>query len=312
MNLNPSFSAMTILSFLLTVLLVSGRAVAQSNDIEKGSSSKTGYSLSYTPIYQFETDMGDDGQFDVQRHLLRFNISRSFEKRWTAGLGLSFDYERWNFSGIEHLASVDMWDEIFRPGIRVPIFYSTTGDWRFGFIPSADFSGASGAKVSESLSYGVVVSAAHVFSPDLMVGLGAGIFERLDQSEIFPYVIINWKLNEKFLITNPFPAGPVGPAGLELVYKSKNSWEVGMGSAYRSYRFRLDDSSTVADGIGEVDFWAYFVRVGWRLGERYHFDLNGGMLFSGDITIEDKDGNKLGATDYDTAPFLGMTLKGRF
>ncbi|MBU1138777.1 MAG: hypothetical protein KKA76_07365 [Proteobacteria bacterium] len=312
MNPNQSFSTMIVFFFFFTALLFSGHAEAQSNSTEKGGSSKTGYSLSYTPIYQFETDMGKGGQFDVQRHLLRFNISRSIEKRWTVGLGLSFDYERWNFSGIERLASVDTWDEIFRPGIRVPIFYSTTTDWRFGFIPSVDFSGASGAKVSESLSYGAVVSAAHVSGPDLMLGFGAGIYDRLDQAEFFPYVIINWKINEKFLLTNPFPAGPVGPAGLEVVYNSKNSWELGMGSAYRSYRFRLDDSSSVADGIGEVDFWAYFVRVGWRLGESYRFDINGGMLFAGDITIEDKNGNKLGETDYDTAPFVGVTLKGRF
>ena len=104
----------------------------------------------------------------------------------------------------------------------------------------------------------------------------------------------------------------VGPAGLELVYTPDRSWEMGVGSAYRSYRFRMDDSSAVADGIGEVDFWAPFMRVGWRLGKYYHLDINGGALVGGSITIEDENGNELGQTDYDTAPFIGVTLKGDF
>jgi hypothetical protein len=104
----------------------------------------------------------------------------------------------------------------------------------------------------------------------------------------------------------------VGPAGLELVFAPNKNWEMGMGGAYRSYRFRLDDSSAVADGIGEVDFWAPFLRVGRRLGERYRLDINGGALVGGSIAIEDQNGNKLGDTDYDTAPFIGVTLKGQF
>jgi hypothetical protein len=68
----------------------------------------------------------------------------------------------------------------------------------------------------------------------------------------------------------------------------------------------------VADGIGEVDFWAPFLRVGWRLGKHYRLDINGGALVGGSIAIEDENGNDLGDTGYDTAPFIGVTLKGKF
>jgi len=304
--------AVFALSLVFAAMAVPGRANAQSTDSGEGSRSKTSYRFSYTPIYQFETDLDSSGSFDVQRHFLRFDISRFIDRHWTVGLGLSLDYERWNFSDIAGLAGVDLWDEIFRPGISVPVFYSSGSNWRFGFIPSIDFAGASGAEAGESLSYGAVLSAAYAFGPDLMLGLGTGIFERLDQSEVFPFVVIDWKINDRLRLTNPFRAGPVGPAGLELVYALTGSWEMGVGGAYRSYRFRLDDSSAVADGIGEVDFWAPFLRVGWRLGEHYRFDINGGALVSGSITIEDENGNELGGTNYDTAPFIGVTLKGQF
>ncbi len=301
-----------VLALVLTLMAIPARSDAQSTDSTEGLSAETGYRFSYTPIYQFETDLDSGGKFDVQRHFLRFDVSRFINRQWTVGLGVSFDYERWNFSDVAGLSGVDPWDEIFRPGISVPIFYSTGDKWRFGIIPAIEAAGATGAETSESLSYGAVLSAAYTFSPKLMLGLGAGIFERLDQTEVFPFVVINWKINDRLKLTNPFRAGPVGPAGLELVYTPIDSWEMGLGSAYRSYRFRLDDSSAVPDGIGEVDFWAPFLRVGWRLGERYRFDLNGGALVGGSIAIEDENGNELGQTDYDTAPFIGLTLSGRF
>ena len=304
--------AMLALLLVFAAMAVPVRSDAQSTESGERGRSKTMVRFSYTPIYQFDTDLDSGGSFDVQRHFLRFDISRFINRQWIVGLGLSLDYERWNFSDIDGLAGVDLWDEIFRPGISLPVFYSTGGKWRFGVIPSIEFAGASGAEASESLSYGAVLSAAYTFGPNLMLGLGTGIFERLDKSEVFPFVVIDWKINERLRLTNPFRAGPVGPAGLELVYSPEGGWEMGMGGAYRSYRFRLDDSSAVADGIGEVKFWAPFLRVGWRMGERYRFDINGGAMVGGSITIEDENGNELGETDYDTAPFVGVTLKGQF
>jgi hypothetical protein len=304
--------AVLALSIALAAIALPGHADAQSTSPGGRDRSKTGYRFSYTPIYQLETDLDSGGSFDVQRHFLRFDIARFLDRHWTVGLGLSVDYERWNFSDIAGLAGVDLWDEIFRPGISVPVFYSPGEKWRFGVIPSIDFAGATGAETSESLSYGAVLTAAYAVRPGLMVGAGTGIFERLDQSEVFPYLVIDWKIDDRLRLTNPFRAGPVGPAGLELVYTPDDTLEMGVGGAYRSYRFRLDDSSAVADGIGEVDFWAPFLRVGWRLGNHYRLDINGGALVGGSIAIEDENGNDLGDTGYDTAPFIGVTLKGRF
>ncbi|MGB5984434.1 MAG: DUF6268 family outer membrane beta-barrel protein [Desulfobacterales bacterium] len=270
------------------------------------------YQLSYTPLYQFDTDLDSGGSFDVQRHLLRIGASRALNRSWTLGVGLSFDYEHWNFSGIDGLAGADLWDDIYRPGISLPLFYSTANRWRFGIIPSFDMAAASGADTGESLSYGAVLSAARSIRPGLMIGVGVGLFERLDQGEVFPYVVIDWKISDRLRLSNPFQAGPVGPAGLELSYRTADAWELGLGGAYRSYRFRLDDSSAVEEGIAEVDFWAPFARMGRKLGEQIWLDLNGGVLLNGNITIEDKDSDKLGDSDYDPTPFVGLTLRGRF
>lgn len=293
-------------------LILTTPSFVNASGHEQASRSRTSYQFSYTPIYQFEADLGDGGEFDVQRHLFRFDFSRFINRQWMAGAGLSMDYERWSFSNTGGLAGVDLWDDIFRLGLNVPIFYQMDNSWLFSFIPSFDFAGATDVGLDDSLSYGAVLSATYSFNPDLTLGLGGGIFERLDETKFFPYVVINWQINDRLQLTNPFRAGPIGPAGLELVYRAKDTLEIGIGGAYRSYRFRLNDSSTVMDGIGQVDSWGTFFRMGWTLFKQARLDLNGGFLLGGEITIEDNDANELGETTFDTAPFLGLTIRGLF
>ena len=306
------FAAPISVLMILFALAMAGPAYAQPADAGKGGPPKTSYRFSYTPIYQFETDLDGGGEYDVERHFLRFDVMRMIDRHWMVGMGLSLDYERWNFSGINGLAGVDVWDEIVRPGISVPVVYRTANRWRLMVVPSLEFSGASGAETSESLSYGTVLSAMHAVGPHLMIGLGAGVFDRLDEWEVFPFLAIDWKINDRLKLSNPFQAGPAGPAGLELVFTPTNTLEFGLGSTYRSYRFRLDDSSAVPDGIGAVESWVSFLRIGWRFGELYHLDFNGGALLDGEISIDDEDGNDLGETGYDTVPFIGVTIRGHF
>lgn len=154
------FPSLLLFALALVLTAVSTQAAEPSiSSKKKGPSS--GYKLSYTPIYQFNTDMDAGGKFDVQRHLIRFGTNRFINRNWMVGLGMGFDYEQWDFTQAGGLAGVDLWDEIFRTSIGIPIIYSPGNQWRFGFIPTADFAGASGAEIDESASYGAVLTAAY-------------------------------------------------------------------------------------------------------------------------------------------------------
>jgi hypothetical protein len=166
--------------------------------------------------------------------------------------------------------------------------------------------------LNEALTYGAVVSLSHAFSRDLVLGIGVGVFDRLEETDAFPFLVIDWKISPHVRLTNPLRAGPAGPAGLELVYSPDGIWSFGVGGAYRSYRFRLDDRSAVTDGIGEVEFLVTFAKAARRFGSRLSLDISAGALFDGEIAIEDAGGNELGSTGYDTAPFAAVTLTGRF
>jgi hypothetical protein len=42
------------------------------------------------------------------------------------------------------------------------------------------------------------------------------VFSDIEETKVIPLVIVNWRLNDRWSLVNPLPAGPVGPAGLEL------------------------------------------------------------------------------------------------
>lgn len=87
---------------------------------------------------------------------------------------------------------------------------------------------------------------------------------------------------------------------------------MGLGGAYRSFRFRLDDGGAVANGVGEDTFLVSFLRVQRKLGAGLSLDLIGGGMFNGELTIESSDGDEIGSDDEDNPPFAALTLSGRF
>ncbi|MCA1789590.1 MAG: hypothetical protein LC667_06975, partial [Thioalkalivibrio sp.] len=86
--------------------------------------------------------------------------------------------------------------------------------------------------------YGGIVSATRAFAPDRRLGFGVGVFGQLEETTVIPILIVNWRLSERWSLVNPLPAGPVGPAGLELDYRFDHGWRLGSGATSHSLRFR--------------------------------------------------------------------------
>ncbi|MBT8339954.1 MAG: hypothetical protein KJP07_08070 [Desulfatitalea sp.] len=238
-------------------------------------------------------------------------MSKPLNRKWVLGMGLSYDFERWNFNDISSIAGTAPWRQIHRIGLSLPVFHAPSLSWRLGAVPMFEFAGTPGANLEKSLSYGVVLTALKVFGPQLTLGIGAGVFSRLEEVSGFPYLAINWAINDQWRLQNPLRSGPAGPAGLELVYSPDERWTVGAGGAYRTYRFRLDEKDAIINGIGEVGFAFTFVRATRRLGAGITVDVTAGALFDGDLTVENDRHNDVGATGFDTTPMVALTLSGR-
>ena len=303
-----------LLTFVLLtgIMGVTGLTPAHCDDRESQAGPPLFVSFNYTPVYQFRTSLDDGGSFNVSRHYFRFGLMKPMSRSFRLGLGLKYDYEKYNFNDLATVAGATPWSTLHSPGASLPMFYEFTENWTLGFIPAIDFPGESGAALNDRFVYGGVVTLTHEFGQGLNVGLGFSLFEQLERTTFFPFLAISWQINEQFRIANPFEAGPAGPAGLELVYAPSPKWELGAGGAFRSYRFRLDDRSTVPNGIGQNDFLVTFLRIQRKLGKGFSVDLAGGALFDGKLTIRDSDGSKLASDRYDPAPLVALTFSGRF
>jgi len=282
---------------------------AQAQPAGSRDTGRTVYSFSFSPINQFESDFAQGGSFSVQRYVFNFETSSPVANSLRAGISLGYEFEKFHFSGTTAFAGTDPWSDIHRFSAGLPASYRMTDSWSLFISPQVEWYGESAvANWKDALGYGAIFAVSYRVSPGLTLGAGAGVFSRMAETKGFPYIAIDWKITEELRLNNPFRTSPSGPAGLELSYRISERWEIAAGGAYRSFRFRLDDSGVAPNGIGEVDSTVGYARLTYRMGRDFKLDLYGGAAFNGKVRIADSNGNELGSDDFKTAPMMALSL----
>jgi hypothetical protein len=269
-------------------------------------------SASLSTIFLFDTDLDSGGSYSWGSARVAGSMLRQFTPQLAAGISISYEYQDWTFSNPVAFGGTAPWSNINRPRVAATVFYAPAEDWLIGFIPSVGWSYENGASTSDALEYGAVVTAAKVFSPRLTLGLGAAVFRQIFETKVYPFPVVDWQIDDRWKLTNPFEAGPAGGAGLELVYGINDQWEIGAGGSYRSYVFRLSQDGPVGNGIGENNFVPVFLRVSYHAGKETQLDFYAAALTNGKLTVKNASGNDLVNDSYKTAPALGLTLQTRF
>ena len=98
----------------------------------------TEFSISAFPLYQFDTDLEGGGDYNVKRYFFRFDAGQQMTTDIKAGIGLSYDYEDWDFTGATGFRDVP-WGDIHRTGIDLSFQYAGIEDWTVFFLPSLQF-----------------------------------------------------------------------------------------------------------------------------------------------------------------------------
>jgi hypothetical protein len=275
------------------------------------ASGQTQTFVSFAALGQASSDLDDGGDFSATAVLLRAGMSRRYASGRSAGISFSYDAIDYDFSGGTSYPGAP-WGTVQRIGFSAPMGLPGSNGWQYGLSPSVEWSRENGADWGDSLIYGAVVSATRVLDPDRRIGVGLGAFSQLEETRVFPLVLVDWRLSERWRLVNPLPSGPVGPAGLELDYGFDSGWNLGLGLAYRSIRFRLDEDGPVPGGVGEENGVPVFLRGSTRIGERASFMVYAGAMVSGELELEDADGNGIDKQSFDPSPLLGLSLSGRF
>jgi hypothetical protein len=293
------------LAAFLAAVVLAGPVLAQER------SDAVRWSSAITVVGQAEADLDGGGRAGFVAAIATLDAFRRFDARFAAGLGLRYDVEDWSFDGTTAFGRA-AWGTLHRPALAVPLVWSVRPDVDVALTPSVQWSFERGASTSDAVVAGALVSATRRFSQDLSLGLGVGAFDDLEETRVFPVVVVDWRIDERWRLGNPFRAGPAGGAGLELAYEASDAWELGAGATWRSARFRLSRDGPVAGGIGEARAVPLFVRASWRPARDVRLDVHAGATVGGKLAVMDAEGRDLVEDDVDTAPFLGVTLRTRF
>jgi hypothetical protein len=289
---------------LAATLAGSGLAHAQALDWN--------YSLSASPVHQGKADLQGGGDMASTSLLLRAGASASLRGGHRAGVTLNYDTTDYTFGAAPAFGGHAPWGNVERYGFSLPMSYALQDGWSVGVAPSVDWFGERGADSGESLSWGGLFTATKRYANGNRLGFGFGAFDRFEKTSVFPMVLVDWKLSERWKLVNPLPAGPTGPAGLELDYRFDSDWNLGIGAAWRSTRFRLATNNAVANGIGEERGVPVFLRASRNFGKQAALNLYAGVVTNGQLRVEDAAGNTLRRVDLDTAPVVGATFTLRY
>lgn len=268
--------------------------------------------VAVTPVYQGTADLDAGGDFDVSRVSVLAGLAGEIGGGNRAGVTLNYDYGDYSFSNPVRFGGVAPWNIVQHYGVSVPLSFALRDDWSLGITPSVDWFKENGADSGESLAWGGFVLATRRFADGNRLGFGIGVFEQIEKTSVFPLLIVDWRLSDRWRLVNPLPTGPTGAAGLELDYRFDSGWSVGLGAAYRSVRFRLSSRGPVPDGVGEERGVPVFVRGTYNFDQQASLHLYAGVVAAGELRVYDPSGNKLRDDDFDPAPLLGATVIVRF
>lgn len=289
----------------VTSALLANAALAQTP-----SRKEAALFASVSGINQFDADLDEGGNAGWSGLILNGTYGQPVTPRLDFGLTLRYDYQNWRFSDPVAFGGATPWHILNAIAFGLSLDYAYQDDLRFGVAPVFGWSYETGASASDATNYGAVLSVTKRFSPRLMLGGGVSVFRQIDDTKAFPFVIVQWQIDDRWRLTNPFRAGPAGGAGIELAYAVSDTWEIAGGGAYRSSRFRLDDSGIAPGGIGESRLFPVFARATRKLGAQTTLELYAGVSARGRISVTDTQGHET-ATDYDSAPAIGLTLAHR-
>ena len=290
---------------LLTVLGLGVAAPLQAQDSGWRSFA------SVSPVFE-DASLASGGDASVGGVIVRLGTSREIGGGARAGLTVNYDYFDYSFDNPVAFGGVAPWGKLYRYGVSMPVSFTMGEGWVLGITPSFDWFKENGASSSDALAWGATMTAVKVFADGNQLGLGVAAFDRIEETSVFPFPIVNWRFDRHWRLINPLAAGPTGPAGLELNYEFDSGWALGLGAAWRKTRYRLSESGPVASGVGEISGAPIFLRARLDLGRSSTLNLYGGVIAGGKLRVEGPSGNLVREDDFDLAPLVGFNFVSRF
>lgn len=263
--------------------------------------------------HQFDASLDEGGGFEVNRFAVRAGARYQLEPRRSIGLSLGYDRHHYHFSGRSGFGGADPWDAVNTIRVSAPVQWEFNDRWTGFVLPSLRWNAEEGADWTESMLGGGFAGVSYRFNDNLTLGPGLGVLTQIEDSpSYFPVLLIRWNVIGKWWVATDQGLGASQGPGLSLTYAASDQWSAFLGGRYEKFRFRLSESGPNADGVGEERGVPIYAGATYRWQRERSVSLIGGVKLGGDLTLDNSSGHEVADTDYDPAPFVGVSCDFKF
>ncbi|MCV6585506.1 MAG: hypothetical protein OIF47_08220 [Marinibacterium sp.] len=257
--------------------------------------------------YQGQTDLSDGGAFSVGRGFLRGSAIYRSDQGYSAGLSIGLGRYAYDFSN----TGADPWDDVIDLRLTAPMRFDTGARSSVFLAPSLRYDYERDASASDGQTYGLFGGISWRINDRLTIGPAFGAFSEIgnDDWDVFPAVLVDWQIAERWrLSTAQAPGATQGP-GLSLTYSPNDTFRYGLTARYERNRFALDDDGIAPGGVGQDSSLPVALSVQYAPNPATSLSAFVGAEFNGELVLEDQDGAKVSRQDYDTAPIAGISFR---
>ncbi len=296
----------TMTTFILC-LLGSANALAEATTETRGPWF-WGFDAGY--VQQIDTELDESGtDFNLTTTFFDASLSYAWDRNTSVSLSIGEVRSDYDFDAGTTIEGLTPWGDVREQRISVPIRFAATDTANVIIIPSIRSNFEKDASFSDGQTEGLIAGAGWKLSDTLTLGPGFGWFSELDGgSTAFPIIVVDWKITDKLsLETGRGLAASRGP-GLTLNYALNDKWTLATSARFERIQFALDNDR----GIGEHRSSLIVANASYSPWPMTSISIFAGVELGGRLELQDNNGRKIAASDFDTAGIVGVTFVSRF
>ncbi|MBX3401992.1 MAG: hypothetical protein KF699_01140 [Phycisphaeraceae bacterium] len=258
--------------------------------------------------HAFRADF-DDAAADVSVTRAGLSAGWSYAVNDRLRLGMSADFESswYDFGNASMLPGGDApLDSAASIRFGPNIFYAISQQWSVFAGAGPEFSGAYGADVGDSFTFGGYVGARYAFSENFALSFGVQGRTRLEEdARLLPLLGIEWQITDDVRLTTEGP-------GVRLTVRLDEAWSFSIGAAWELREYRLEDDAPIPEGVLRDSRFVFGAGFDYTPSQWVTLSLFGGVVAWQEFRFDDRDGNELLEDNTDPTGFIGFSATFRF
>ena len=278
--------------------------------VGQSESSGASFSVQGGWVWQLRSDLTDtaSGRFTHDRGHLRLRGRIPLRDDLELLLGARQQRDHFGFSDM-----VSPWGNVNTTQIDAALQWQASKQWQVFGGGMVKWASEQGAGVGDGFEGGGVLGGAYAFSESLVLGGGVGVQTRLEDAVlVYPVVVANWKIAERWSLSTRLTTGWADQTGAELAYALSDTVDLGVSAVFDYQRFRLNDDAPASGGVGVTEALPVSLFLSIDVGKRGSLTAFVGVTAYGRLKTMDAAGQDVWASDHDPAPVLGIQGTIRF